>query len=271
MTRRTRRKRNRKSTFDLLYEAREGSELAKEELIVKLEPMLRKLARELLKAHVSPAIDEDDLVQEGRLSVCESIRDFADTGAYGKNFVSYANKFAFWRMCRYIETNGFLVVRLPNYLFHALRDLDKTVESDTITAADIDKDYCRDIDNIVNAYNWFWDKDYEPLTDEDCQAYSIAADDDVEETVCDHLMAEVLRTTMKENLRDSYREVLEMIYGFTTGEEMTYQQVANELGITRARVGQKHNVALEKLSSVGLVCVPKWNKFCVANASEKGA
>ena len=234
MTRRTLRKRTRKSTFDLLHEAREGSELAEEKLIVKLEPMLRKLARELLKAHVSPAIDEDDLVQEGRLSVCESIHDFADTGAYGKNFVSFANRFAFWRMCRY-------------------------------------KDYCRDIDNIVNAYNWFWDKDYEPLTDEDCQAYSIAADDDVEETVCDQLMAEVLRSTMKENLRDSYREVLEMIYGLKTGEEMTYQQVANELGITRARVGQKHTVALEKLSSVGLVCVPKWSKFCVANASEKGA
>ncbi len=72
-------------------------------------------------------------------------------------------------------------------------------------------------------------------------------DGDIEEAVEDQVRRDFLEKMFSTYLTERERKILYLYYGLDDGEEMTLEEIGNQLGVTRERIRQIRNRAFDKL------------------------
>jgi RNA polymerase sigma factor (sigma-70 family) len=98
---------------ELLSSARTGSDAARQAVCDALEPMVQSIVSRV--KYNANCIDNDDLLQVGRLAILEAIQNFRpEEPDRGKLFTTYAYSYIWGYINNYIKNCGF-TIRKPRY------------------------------------------------------------------------------------------------------------------------------------------------------------
>lgn len=213
-------------------------------------------AKKKVKSNTSFTIE--DLVQEGIIGMMKSIERFDITK--NVSFSTYAYYWITQQMDRAVMNNGY-VIRLPAYVYEKLNAISQ-IENSYITnnkSLDIDM-LCNEVNItkqeylLINSYktnfsnlislnsviNIDSDENYIELQDYIPCDYSI---EDV--VISDDLKMQILN--LLNMLTPKEKEILKLRYGLNGEEPLTLEAIGNKYNLTRERIRQIENKALNKI------------------------
>jgi len=223
-------------------------------------------AKKKIKNHSCFTIE--DLVQEGIIGMIKSIEKFDVTK--NASFSTYAYYWISQQMDRAIMNNGYLI-RLPAYIYEKLNTISRLENSFLTQNEEIDVEVLCNQTNIseqeyhaINSYkvNYSYftslnsvanidpDENYAELQD-----YIPCQDHSIEDIIISQDLKEQIKNILN-SLTPKEKEVLELRYGLNGKEPMTLEAIGNKYNLTRERIRQIENKALNKIrrltSNIGL-------------------
>lgn len=230
----------------------------------------------------SSLIPLEDLYQEAYFALNKAYNRYNPD--MGGSFYHYFRRHLFAHLQRY-KLNHCSLIRIPIHRIMQLMKEDQTIESQLSAneqTVSPDYDYMLYKTNYISFEELYSQYDEEandeirarlyccfqnPMYEDDSIKRNVNIDylrieepeecqwlqdeNSYEEKICDCLLVTAALRYLKQNAKnDKEYNVILYRYGFLTGEEMTLQEVANVYGISRERVRQIENKALEKLKKM---------------------
>ena len=198
-----------------------------------------------------------DLVQEGNMGLAHGIKKFDPERGYALSTYVY-----WWirqSITRYIGTHD-RVIRLPSHaveILAKLRNWTPVFESTYGRKPTLEEcaDFCKTTPNRMREYldkcndATSLDSPVKGIDDKVFLLDSVTSSSDVFEEVALNIDIERLNTLLdKLNTRERY--VIEKMFGIGTGEPMTFQMLAKDLGMCRERTRNIFHKALRKLQTI---------------------
>lgn len=230
--------------------------LGDEEALDKLVKANLRFVVSVAKTYQNQGLPLADLISEGNLGLVSAARKFDETRGF--KFISYA---VWWIRQSIMQalTEQSRAVRLPNNQNQLLRMIRRfqneflqregynPSSQEIAEAMDVPEDR---INDVLRANSRSMSLDA-PLTDDDGGTLldvtpdtdsSIAADAQLDNESLSEELQEVFRDTLKE------RDIYVLIHSFGIGcRERSHEEIGTELGLTRERVRQIRERALQKL------------------------
>jgi len=243
-----------KAETALLRRAQEGDRVAHGQLMSSHLPLVAAMARQFGNRGV-PLLD---LIQEGALGLDKAIRSF--DWRYGARLSTYAI-YAIHRALEQAAVNQASTIRLPMYIVRKrarvarYRDLLFNELGREPTAAEIGEL----VDLRAQDVEWLLFLIGRPVSlskeigdGAGIELGELLADDTAEHLGLDLERAEVseIVAQLLSGLTRTERDVIELRYGFGRHEASSLQQIGDSLGLTRERVRQIQEQALEKLRRI---------------------
>lgn len=214
-------------------------------------------AKKKIKNHSCFTVE--DLVQEGVIGMIKSIEKFDVTK--NTSFSTYAYYWISQQMDRAIMNNGYLI-RLPAYIYEKLSTISRIENSFLTQNEEIDVEVLCNQTNIteqeyqaINSYkiNYSYFTSLNSVTNIDpdenyveLQDYIPCQDDSIEDIIISHDLKEQIQNILN-SLTPKEREVLELRFGLNGKEPMTLEAIGNKYNLTRERIRQIENKALNKI------------------------
>lgn len=198
-----------------------------------------------------------DLVQEGNMGLAHGIKKFDPERGYALSTYVY-----WWirqSITRYIGTHD-RVIRLPSHaveILAKLRNWTPVFESTYGRKPTLEEcaDFCKTTPNRMREYldkcndATSLDSPVKGIDDKVFLLDSVTSSSNVFEEVALNIDIERLNTLLgKLNTRERY--VIEKMFGIGTGEPMTFQMLAKDLGMCRERTRNIFHKALRKLQTI---------------------
>lgn len=214
-------------------------------------------AKKKMKNHSCFTVE--DLVQEGVIGMIKSIEKFDVTK--NTSFSTYAYYWISQQMDRAIMNNGYLI-RLPAYIYEKLSTISRIENSFLTQNEEIDVEVLCNQTNIteqeyqaINSYkiNYSYFTSLNSVTNIDpdenyveLQDYIPCQDDSIEDIIISQDLKEQIQNILN-SLTPKEREVLELRFGLNGKEPMTLEAIGNKYNLTRERIRQIENKALNKI------------------------
>lgn len=224
--------------------------------------LIYSAAKKRIKSPCSYTLE--DLVQEGVIGMMKGIEKFDITR--NTNFTTYVYYWIVQQMDRAIMNNGYMI-RLPAYIYDKINNI-STVENNYLAKnGEIDlKNMCNEANITEQEYllTCHYKRNYSNFTslnsiinidsDEnyvELQDYIPCQNTSVEDTIISESLKDQLMETMNE-LSPKEREVLMLRFGLNGHEPLTLEAIGNKYNLTRERIRQIENKALNKLKRLNL-------------------
>lgn len=242
---------------ELVRRIQDGDRHAEAELCQNNRRLVRWFAERYFGS-AAGKVELDDLEQEGIMGLLEAAKKF--DFAKGVKFSTYASYWIRQEISRFIKNNVY-TVRIPVHRmdqiarvqkaeteFDEERNQDKRnkkiAEKLGISVADVEKDL-----EISNDYIKMSSLDAKIGTDEDTSVMDMQTDTGektveqvIEDEDTEKRLAEAIGT-----LKPREQEIVKLRFGLKDGREHTFEEIGEKYGLTRERVRQITNRALQKL------------------------
>ncbi len=206
----------------------------------------------------------EDLVQEGIIGMIKSIERF--DVAKNTSFSTYAYYWICQQMDRAIMNNGYLI-RLPAYIYEKLSIITRFENTFLTQNEEIDIEILCSQTNIteqeyriINSYRTNYshytslnsvanvdsDENYVELQD-----YIPCQDNSIEDIIISHDLKEQITNALN-SLTPKEREILKLRFGLNGEEPLTLEAIGNKYNLTRERIRQIENKALNKIRKLNL-------------------
>lgn len=232
----------------------QGDEVALEQFVKANQGLIVFIA----KPYFGLGLETEDLIQEGNLGLLRAIKDFDYKKGYKFSTYGY-----FWirsAILRALYNKGRLI-RVPLWAEQALGKMDKAAsifeqkEGRTPTLQELSKEVkvpARSLEAIVadTKLPISMETQVNPRNEVSFWTlHDIIADPrvDVEKEIGLGSLKGVLLEVLEEELTDRMKQILKMRFGLDNGQEMTFEEIGKELGITTAGANDIFNRAMGKL------------------------
>lgn len=235
-------------------EIKKGNMVARNEFIVKNLNLVYHVA----KKFKNPELYED-LVNEGYVGLIYAVDNFDPDIA---RFSTYAVKCISGYMYRYIENNSRLI-RIPSYLHQRLKKIYKVLnqleQESEISSTEIDEKKIskiaektgynkRKIKNAIKANYKIYSLNNEFGNEKESEGIEFfPSKDNVEEKVIEKIMNENFMSELKKLLNEILSKQEKEIFYYRYFENLSYQNIALKLGISKQYVQQIEKKAIKKI------------------------
>ena len=228
-------------TFDLLNQAKNGNDLAKEKLITLNSPLIKSV----VKRYLNKGIEYDDLYQLGALGFVKAINNYDPN--FNVKFTTYAVPMIAGEIKRFLRDDGSVKVSrsikhtamlIKNYIYDYHK---KTGENPSLEQ--LKQEFNMDINEIVftmeanssplslnEKYNE--DDDSTTILDKLCDNFNV-----------DTFLDKLTLRDMIENLSSREKQVIIMRYYL----DKTQSEIAKELGVSQVQVSRIENKVLKEM------------------------
>ena len=243
---------NKDEENDLILKAQNGDIEARNRII---EGNL-KLVISIAKRYLNRGLSFEDLIQEGSFGFVKAINKY-DFSKECK-FSTYASWWIRQYITRYID-NKSKVVRLPVYLHDRIKNYKRAYYTllQTLNREPTEEEIAKEMKISINMvkelalYSAPTSSLNEQIVDgEPIELQDLIPDESVsvDQTAMDnYFLEEVDNLLLTSKLTERELDVLKLRYGFNDNQPITLEEVGKKYGITRERVRQIENRALDKL------------------------
>ena len=217
-----------------------------------------KLVINVAKGYLDRGLSYEDLIQEGNFGLIKAIEKYDPS--IGCKFITYAYLWIRQAIVRSID-NKARVVRIPVYLSERISEYKKVSSklNQKLNRAPTVKEIADEMNLSVNEINSFEKYSFQATSlntkvfdDDFLEVQDIIPDNktDIEEiAVYDSLKKDVESLLNSGIISKRDLDVIKLRYGFDGNQPLTLEEIGNLYGITRERVRQIENRALNNLRS----------------------
>jgi len=239
----------------LLPQAQNGNLYARDRLF---DMYLRVVVKIALRYSIKSNYEIEDLIQEGALGLLQAIKayDFSKHGS----FVTYM---PFW-ISQYISraiSDLSRTIRIPVHMLEKIdlieksKKILKSISSEKITITEI-AEKCKMTEELVKNILRYQIKtisieDLLSIDDDGYCSYDIEyfENNQIIDSLENYSLNNILNNMIK-ILSEKEAKILYFRYGFNNGESKTLEEVGEIFGLTRERIRQIENRAIEKLKNI---------------------
>jgi RNA polymerase primary sigma factor len=246
--------------FSFLYKNfKDGDEKAKRRLI---EGNLRFVIMVALK-YQNLGLTLMDLIEEGNIGLIKAVEKYDIER--GTKFSTYAIWWIKQRIKRALDTQTSLI-KIPSYAVQNIRrcvnywdDLVKDGDLSNINISQTSKDLDLTMKEVKNALhsldisNGISSLDSPISQDENISIADIVIEDaetNAPENILEREMDLKMITELFDTLTDKEKIIIESRFGLNNADKRTLTEIGDELGISRERVRQIANIAIEKMKKI---------------------
>ena len=245
---------SRQEEIDLFKKAHQGDEGARQRLIEANLRFVVSVAREYKDYNLSLA----ELISEGNMGLLEAVKRFDETRGF--KFITYAVWWIRQAILKALAEHG-KIARPPMSQLNDLQKLDKLngrlsqelgrvpTYDELSERVDISAERTR---NAFNASQQDLSFDAPAYPDEATPLVAVFdAGDEGADTALERANMHSAVNECMQALNEREYQILNAYFGLGGAEPMTLEQIGDELGVTRERVRQLRNRALDKLRGCG--------------------
>ncbi len=228
-------------TFDLLNQAKNGNDLAKEKLITLNSPLIKSV----VKRYLNKGIEYDDLYQLGALGFVKAINNY--DANFNVKFTTYAVPMIAGEIKRFLRDDGSVkvsrsikhtAISIKNFIYEYTKQ-----HGENPSLEQISKEFHMEISDIVFAM----EANTSPLSlnekyseDEDSTTILDKLSDNFN---VDNFLDKLTIRDLIENLSAREKQVIIMRYYF----DKTQSEIAKELGVSQVQVSRIENKVLKDM------------------------
>lgn len=227
-------------TFELLNQAKNGNDLAKEQLITLNSPLIKSV----IKRYINKGIEYDDLYQLGALGFVKAINNYDSN--YNVKFTTYAVPMIAGEIKRFLRDDG--CVKVSRSIKHTAILIKNYIQNynkehfENPTLEKISKELNIDVNDVILAM----EANTSPLSldekcgnDEDSLSISDRLADDFS---IDSMINKLTLREMVESLPRREKQIILMRYYL----DKTQSEIAKELGVSQVQISRIENKVLAK-------------------------
>lgn len=226
-----------------------------EDIMVKSN--LRLVISVAKKYSFNSRVSMTDLIQEGNLGLIKAVKKFK--WHLGFKFSTYAT---WWiRQCiMKSASESFKTIRLPSHLIDAMRKIKKEIKDYNFAhGVDPTDEYLSKKFKIeMSRLRALMSASVDPISldtpissSDDSSTIATTIEDEDLKSAFDQLLEEdrelMISNTIKDILTPKEEKIIRMRYGLGQFKEHTLEEIGNEFGVTRERIRQLENKALNRL------------------------